>query len=107
MRLAYDEVTERITNKDPTSDHMKNSLHHMGIAGDLLLYKNGKYLDKSSDHEESERCGNHVTHCVEMVEIGVMETIIVWNMKDVNKVGKEKMKGGVKMKNWKTTFMVL
>jgi len=51
--VAYDEVTERITLKDPTSDHMKNSLHHKGLAGDLLLYKDGKYLDKTEQHKAS------------------------------------------------------
>lgn len=51
--VAFDEVTEHITKKDPTSDHMKNSLHHIGLAGDLNLYKDGVYLDKTEDHEVS------------------------------------------------------
>ena len=51
---AYDEVTERITQKDPTSDHMKKSLHHLGLAGDLILYDSeGFYLTKTEDHEVS------------------------------------------------------
>lgn len=49
--VAYDEVTERITVKDPTSDHMKKSLHHLGLAADLLLYKDGSYLDKTEYHK--------------------------------------------------------
>ena len=49
--VALDEVTERITEKDPTSDHMKNSLHHLGLAGDLNLYKDGQYLSKTEDHQ--------------------------------------------------------
>lgn len=47
---AWDEVTERITPKDPTSDHMKGSLHHNGLAADVLLYKDGVYLTKTEDH---------------------------------------------------------
>ena len=51
--VAYDEVMERITEKDPTSDHMKNSLHYIGLAGDLLLFKNSVYLTKTEDHAMS------------------------------------------------------
>ena len=31
--------------------HMKNSLHRIGLAVDLNLFKDGKYLTKTSDHE--------------------------------------------------------
>lgn len=31
---------------------IKNSLHLIRLAGDLHLYKDGKYLDKSEDHRE-------------------------------------------------------
>ena len=31
---------------------IKNSLHIIGLAGDLNLYKGGEYLDKSEDHHE-------------------------------------------------------
>lgn len=48
--IAIDEVTEHITKKDPTSDHMRGSLHHEGLAGDLILYKDGKYLTETSDY---------------------------------------------------------
>jgi len=51
--VAYDEVTERLTEKDQSSDHMRNSLHHVGLAADLLLYKNGSYLTLSEYHKES------------------------------------------------------
>lgn len=51
--VAYDEVTERITKKDPTSDHMKNSLHHIGLAADLNLYYGGVWLDKTENHFQS------------------------------------------------------
>ena len=50
--VAFDEVTERITAKDPTSDHMPNSLHHLGLAADLLLYRNGVYLSKSEEYTQ-------------------------------------------------------
>lgn len=50
--VAFDEVTERITEKDPTSDHMKNSVHHQGLAADLLLYWRGTYLTQSEDYKE-------------------------------------------------------
>lgn len=51
--VAYDEGTERITVKDPTSDHMKNSVHHVGLAMDINLYKDGVWLDKTSQHKIS------------------------------------------------------
>lgn len=47
---ALDEVTERITTKDPTSDHMRNSLHHIGLAADVLLYRYGSYLTRTEDY---------------------------------------------------------
>lgn len=53
LEVNFDEVTERITAKDPTSDHMRNSCHHFGLAADLNLYRNGVYLDKTSDHAAS------------------------------------------------------
>lgn len=31
---------------------MKNSLHYDGLAVDIDLFKNGKYLDKTEDHRE-------------------------------------------------------
>jgi len=42
--IALDEGTERLTEKDPTSDHKTGSLHHIGLAQDLLLYLKGVYL---------------------------------------------------------------
>lgn len=44
FEAAFDEVMERLTERDPSSDHMKNSLHHVGLAADVLLYKDGQYL---------------------------------------------------------------
>ncbi len=48
--VALDEVTERLTAKDPTSDHRRGSLHHDGLAADVLLYKDGKYLVGTEDY---------------------------------------------------------
>ncbi len=31
--------------------HMKNSLHYDGLACDLTIYKDGKYLDKTEDYK--------------------------------------------------------
>lgn len=48
---ALDEGMERLTPKDPTSDHMKNSCHHVGLALDLILYDQaGNYLTKTEDY---------------------------------------------------------
>lgn len=33
------------------SGHMKNSLHYKRLAIDLNLFKNGRYLTKTKDHE--------------------------------------------------------
>lgn len=49
--FAFDEVTDHVTEKDPTTDHMKGSLHEIGLAADILLYKNGVYLEKTEDYE--------------------------------------------------------
>lgn len=50
LDVAYDEVTERLTEKDPTSDHMEGSLHGVGLAADLLLYRKGVYLTNSEEY---------------------------------------------------------
>jgi hypothetical protein len=50
--IAFDEVTERITVKDPTSDHMPNSTHHIGLGGDLLLYKGGVYQTETDQYKK-------------------------------------------------------
>ncbi len=49
--IADGEGMDRITAKDPTTDHMKGSLHEIGLAQDFDLYKDGVYLDKSEDHK--------------------------------------------------------
>jgi hypothetical protein len=51
LEVAFDEVTERLTTKDQTSDHMKGSLHHIGLAADLLFYKDGVYLTATDDYK--------------------------------------------------------
>lgn len=47
---SFDEGMERLTDKDPTSDHMKDSLHEVGLAMDVNLYYNRNYLRNTSDH---------------------------------------------------------
>ena len=49
--IALDEGTERLTEKDPTSDHRKGSLHHLGLAQDVLLYRAGRYLTQTHEYE--------------------------------------------------------
>lgn len=49
--FAFDEVTDRVTEKDPTTDHMKGSLHEIGLAADILLYLNGTYLTLTSEYQ--------------------------------------------------------
>jgi len=41
------EEAERLANADKG---IKNSLHTVKLAGDLNLFKNGKYLTKTEDH---------------------------------------------------------
>jgi len=51
VHACFDEVTERITAKDPSSDHMRRSLHHEGLAADINLYdEKWLYLSKTEDH---------------------------------------------------------
>ena len=52
---CFDEVTERLTTRDPTSDHMAGSVHHLGLGGDVNLYSRGEdgsltYLDTTEAH---------------------------------------------------------
>lgn len=42
------EEAERLANADKG---IKNSLHTVKLAGDLLLFKNGKYLTKTEDYQ--------------------------------------------------------
>ena len=49
--VAIDEATEHLTKRDPTSDHGASSMHHIGLAEDLNLYKDGKYLSMTEDHK--------------------------------------------------------
>jgi hypothetical protein len=49
--IALGEGADFLTEKDPTSDHMANSCHHIGLAQDIALYKDGKYLTDSKDYE--------------------------------------------------------
>lgn len=51
LAYAFDEVTDHVTTKDPTTDHMKGSLHEIGLAADVLLYRNGIYLTRTEDYQ--------------------------------------------------------
>ena len=42
--MALAEGMDRKTERDPTTDHMKGSLHEIGLAQDIDLYKDGKYV---------------------------------------------------------------
>ena len=50
--VAFAEGMDRVTVKDPTTDHMRYSLHESGLAQDLDLYKDGVYLTTTEDHRE-------------------------------------------------------
>jgi hypothetical protein len=49
--VAFAEGMDRITAKDPTTDHMKGSNHEIGLAQDIDLYVKGVYLMGTEDHE--------------------------------------------------------
>lgn len=49
--VAFAEGMDRVTAKDQTTDHMKKSLHEIGLAQDIDLYLNGTYLINTLDHE--------------------------------------------------------
>jgi hypothetical protein len=63
-QIAIDEVRDAITKKDPTTDHMKGSLHELGLAADLNLYLDGLWLPETADHkflgEHWEEIGLHL-----------------------------------------------
>lgn len=48
--IALAEGMDRLTVKDPTSDHRVGSLHDIGLAQDMDLYRGGVYLNETSDH---------------------------------------------------------
>jgi len=50
FHLAFAEGMDRITGKDPTTDHMKGSLHEIGLAQDFDLYIDGVYMTETADH---------------------------------------------------------
>lgn len=41
-----------LTFPDSRTKHMIDSLHHIGLAIDLNLFKDGKYLTETEDHRE-------------------------------------------------------
>ena len=48
--VALDEGMTRVTEKVPQTNHMPGSLHEIGLAQDIDLYKNGIYLSETEDH---------------------------------------------------------
>lgn len=50
FEIALAEGMDRVTEKDPTTDHMRGSLHEKGLAQDIDLYKDGVYLRDTRDH---------------------------------------------------------
>lgn len=52
---AIDQIkrtTLEASSNAKTGSGIVNSLHTLGLAGDLLLYKNGQYLKSSEDYRE-------------------------------------------------------
>lgn len=47
---AFAEGMDRLTGRDPTSDHIPGSLHELGLAQDIDLYVNGKWQDQCNKH---------------------------------------------------------
>ena len=50
--FGYEYAFDEVTNHQGTG-HMKNSIHYEGCAGDVLLYKDGKYLVRTEDYRSS------------------------------------------------------
>jgi len=48
--MYADENGYELTLPDCRKKHMKNSLHYIGLAIDLNLFKDGVYLNKTEDH---------------------------------------------------------
>ena len=53
VKVYMGEGTEDLTKKDPTSDHRKGSLHHLGLAMDLHMDIGGVYQEGSEAHNVS------------------------------------------------------
>jgi len=47
FETAFDEITQH-----QNAGHMANSLHYMGCAGDLILYKDGIYKPQTENYKE-------------------------------------------------------
>lgn len=52
LECALDEGLDRRTAKDPTSDHMKNSLHDIGLAQDVVLYRDGQWVSDTGGYQQ-------------------------------------------------------
>jgi len=54
VSVALDQVKRTQAEADANAKSgagISNSLHLLGLAGDLILYKDGKYMDKSEDYK--------------------------------------------------------
>lgn len=52
LECALDEGMDRKTARDPTSDHMLHSNHDIGLAQDVILYRDGKWLQQTEDYRQ-------------------------------------------------------
>ena len=41
----------KVTHQPEHEDHIEGSLHYLGLAEDINIFKDGVYLDKTEDHE--------------------------------------------------------
>ena len=48
---AFNEGMDRITEKDPTSDHAEHGFHPLGLAMDIDLYWKGTYQVTTEAHK--------------------------------------------------------
>jgi len=53
VKVAKGEGMDRKTEQDPTTDHMRNSLHESGLAQDLDMYINGEWQTRTEAHAAS------------------------------------------------------
>lgn len=52
INLGFEVAIDDVKAVRQCGVHMKGSQHEKGLAVDLLLYTNGKYLTRSSDHQQ-------------------------------------------------------
>lgn len=52
FEVAIDEATVHLTQKNPTGNHRPGSNHYEGLAVDLILYKDGFYVESTEAYTE-------------------------------------------------------